>query len=40
MHSLPIFLDLRGRPIMLVGTGDAAAAKRRLIERAGGLVVG
>ncbi len=40
MYSLPIFLDLRERPIMLVGTGDAAAAKRRLIERAGGLVVG
>lgn len=39
MHSLPIFLNLRGHPIILIGTGDAAAAKRRLIERAGGLVV-
>jgi len=40
MHSLPIFLDLRGRPVVLLGDGDAAEAKRRLIERAGGIVVG
>ncbi|ATE63302.1 precorrin-2 dehydrogenase/sirohydrochlorin ferrochelatase family protein [Rhizorhabdus dicambivorans] len=39
MHSLPIFLDLRGKPVVLIGDGEAAAAKRRLIERAGGLVV-
>jgi uroporphyrin-III C-methyltransferase/precorrin-2 dehydrogenase/sirohydrochlorin ferrochelatase len=36
MHSLPIFVDLRGRPVILLGDGEAAAAKRRLIERAGG----
>lgn len=36
MHSLPIFVDLRGRPVVLFGDGEAAAAKRRLIERAGG----
>jgi uroporphyrin-III C-methyltransferase/precorrin-2 dehydrogenase/sirohydrochlorin ferrochelatase len=36
MHSLPIFVDLRGQPVILLGDGEAAAAKRRLIERAGG----
>ncbi|KQX25413.1 MULTISPECIES: precorrin-2 dehydrogenase/sirohydrochlorin ferrochelatase family protein [unclassified Sphingomonas] len=40
MHSLPIFVDLRGRPVILFGDGEAAAAKRRLIERAGGRPVG
>jgi len=39
MHSLPIFLDLRDRAVMLIGDGDAADAKRRLIERAGAVVV-
>lgn len=39
MHSLPIFVDLRGQPVILLGDGEAAAAKRRLIERAGGRVV-
>ena len=40
MHSLPIFLDLTGRKAVLVGDGDIAEARRRLIERAGGIVVG
>lgn len=40
MHSLPVFLRLTGRPVILVGTGDGAEAKRRLLERAGALVVG
>lgn len=40
MHSLPIFVRLRGRPVILLGEGDAAFAKRRLLERAGALVVG
>ena len=39
MHSLPIFLALTGRPVVLAGEGDMAAAKRRLIERAGAIVV-
>ncbi len=39
MDQLPIFLNLRGRKVILVGEGDAADAKRRLIERAGGAVV-
>lgn len=37
MHSLPIFLRLRGRPVILLGDGPAAAAKRRLLERAGAI---
>lgn len=39
MHSLPIFLALNGRPVMLIGDGEAAAAKRRLLERAGAHIV-
>lgn len=39
MNQLPIFVTLRGRNVMLVGDGDAADAKRRLIERAGGVCV-
>ena len=39
MHSLPIFLDLTGRMVVLIGEGETAEAKRRLIERAGGVVV-
>lgn len=39
MHSLPLFLKIAGAPVILIGDGEAAAAKRRLIERAGGLPV-
>jgi len=39
MHSLPVFLRLDGRSVILLGTGDAAAAKRRLLERAGARIV-
>ncbi len=39
MHSLPVFLRLTDRPVMLIGTGAAADAKRRLLARAGALVV-
>jgi uroporphyrin-III C-methyltransferase/precorrin-2 dehydrogenase/sirohydrochlorin ferrochelatase len=39
MHQLPIFLNLRGRTVVLVGEGEAAEAKARLIERAGGRIV-
>ena len=35
MHSLPLFLKLEGRPVILLGEGEAAEAKRRLLERAG-----
>jgi uroporphyrin-III C-methyltransferase/precorrin-2 dehydrogenase/sirohydrochlorin ferrochelatase len=40
MHSLPLFVRLAGRPVILIGQGDAADAKRRLLERAGAIVVG
>jgi uroporphyrin-III C-methyltransferase / precorrin-2 dehydrogenase / sirohydrochlorin ferrochelatase len=39
MHSLPIFVRLAGRPVILVGIGDVADAKRRLLERAGAVIV-
>jgi len=40
VHSLPVFLRLTGRPVILLGEGEAAAAKRRLLERAGAEIVG
>ncbi len=40
LHSLPVFLRLAGRPVMLIGDGEAADAKRRLLERAGAAIVG
>lgn len=36
MHSLPVLLRLRDRPVILLGSSEAAQAKRRLIERVGG----
>jgi len=39
MHSLPLFHRLTGQPVIVVGEGDAAEAKRRLIERAGARIV-
>ena len=39
MDQLPIFVNLKGRKVILVGEGDAADAKRRLIARAGGICV-
>lgn len=40
LHSLPLFHRLAGQPVILAGEGDAADAKRRLLERAGARVVG
>ncbi|AUW56948.1 siroheme synthase [Sphingobium sp. SCG-1] len=40
MHSLPLFVRLAGRPVILLGDGEAADAKRRLLERADALIVG
>ncbi len=40
LHSLPLFVRLGGRPVMLLGEGEPADAKRRLLERAGAIVVG
>lgn len=38
LHSLPLFVRLAGRPVILLGHGKAADAKRRLLDRAGALV--
>jgi len=38
--SLPLFHRVAGQPVIVVGHGEAAEAKRRLVERAGGRVVG
>lgn len=38
MHSLPLFVRLNGQPVILLGDGEAADAKRRLLDRAGALV--
>ncbi len=35
MDQLPIFVTLRGRKVILLGSGEMADAKRRLYERAG-----
>lgn len=40
MHSLPVFLRLSGRAVILLGDGEAAAAKRRLLEQAGARIAG
>lgn len=39
IDSLPLFHRIAGRPVVVLGEGEAARAKRRLVERAGGLVV-
>ncbi len=39
MDQLPIFVNLKGSKVIVVGDGDAADAKRRLVERAGGICV-
>lgn len=38
MRSLPLFHRVAGQPVVVLGDGPAAEAKRRLIERAGGIV--
>ncbi len=40
LHSLPLLHRIAGQPVVVVGSGDMAAAKRRLVERAGGVCVG
>jgi uroporphyrin-III C-methyltransferase / precorrin-2 dehydrogenase / sirohydrochlorin ferrochelatase len=39
VHSLPLFVRLAGRRVLLLGEGETADAKRRLLERAGADVV-
>ncbi|MDF7775356.1 NAD(P)-dependent oxidoreductase, partial [Sphingomonas sp. AOB5] len=39
LAALPLFVKLAGRPVILIGSGEAAEAKRRLLERAGARIV-
>ena len=39
MKSLPLFHQVAGQPVIVLGEGEAAEAKRRLVERAGGVPV-
>lgn len=38
--GLPLTMRVAGRPVILAGAGEAADAKRRLLERAGAAIVG
>lgn len=38
INSLPLFHRVAGQPVIVLGEGEAAEAKRRLVERAGGVV--
>ncbi|HKX79360.1 MAG TPA: NAD(P)-dependent oxidoreductase [Novosphingobium sp.] len=40
IESLPLFHKIAGRAVIVLGEDEAAQAKRRLVERAGGIVVG
>lgn len=37
--SLPLFHQINGQSVLVLGDGDAANPKRRLVERAGGIVI-
>lgn len=39
IETLPLFHRISGTPVLVLGEGDGADAKRRLVERAGGVVV-
>lgn len=39
MRSFPLFMRLENRPVLLVGDGDMAAAKERLLTAAGARVI-
>ncbi len=39
MRSLPLFHRIAGQPVIVLGEGEMAQPKRRLVERAGGRVV-
>jgi uroporphyrin-III C-methyltransferase/precorrin-2 dehydrogenase/sirohydrochlorin ferrochelatase len=40
LAALPLFVRLAERPVIVLGDGDAAEAKRRLLDRAGARTVG
>ncbi len=37
MHSLPLFHRIAGERVVVVGSGEMAEAKARLVTRAGGV---
>lgn len=39
LPALPLFHRITGAPVIVLGAGEAALAKRRLVERAGGVSV-
>ncbi len=39
LQSLPLFHRIEGQKVLVLGEGDAAEPKRRLVERAGGIVI-
>ncbi|MFT4056650.1 MAG: siroheme synthase [Novosphingobium sp.] len=39
IETLPLFHRIAGHPVAVLGEGEAAEAKRRLVERAGGVVI-
>lgn len=39
MQALPVFLDVRGKSCLLVGDGELALRKRRLLDKAGAVVI-
>ena len=39
LQSLPLFHRIAGQSVLVLGDGDAAEPKRRLVERAGGRIV-
>jgi uroporphyrin-III C-methyltransferase/precorrin-2 dehydrogenase/sirohydrochlorin ferrochelatase len=39
MNLLPLYHRVSGQPVIVLGSGDAAEAKRRLVERAGAEVI-
>lgn len=39
MRSLPLYHRIAGQPVVVLGEGEAAEPKRRLVERAGGIVL-
>ena len=40
MQPLPLFHRVAGQPVIVLGEGEVAQARRRLVERAGGIVAG
>lgn len=40
LNALPLFHRIAGAPVIVLGEGEAAEAKRRLVARAGGIAVG